>query len=261
MTGLRMPRWLCTSVLLVCVSVFGQQAPAPESQLPDATQQQPQAQPPAPPPQQPPPPDDSQQQEKKPESKIKRTLKRGSPNCIHVGGLEKCKSDSDNDEQADDSDQPPVPRQPKVPSSQPLPRSADPDESSSKDTQFSKDTRFPEDVSSAAASDVQELHPYNPHKADKNVEVGDFYFNRSNYRAAESRYAEALEYMPNHAEATYKLAESQEKLKKLAQARANYEKYLKILPRGPQAELAKKALARLDTQAKQTTSPPAQKRP
>ena len=145
-----------------------------------------------------------------------------------------------------------------MPSNEPLPRSADPNESSSKDVPNALhgpggDERGP--------SDVQELRPYNPHKADKDVEVGDFYFKRANYRAAESRYAEALEYMPHHAEATYKLAESQEKLGKPAEARANYEKYLKILPRGPFAELAKKALARLDTQAKETTSPPAQKRP
>ena len=110
-------------------------------------------------------------------------------------------------------------------------------------------------------SKTDDASTYIPPGPRKSVEVGDFYFKRNNYRAAESRYAEALEYMPHHAEATYKLAESQEKLGKPAEARANYEKYLKILPRGPFAELAKKALARLDTQAKETTSPPAQKRP
>jgi tetratricopeptide (TPR) repeat protein len=244
-------RILC-AVALLCAVAAAQQ---PDPQLPDAPQQQPQAKPPqAPPPQ--PPPDEQPAEDKKPDSKIKRTLKRGAPNCIHIGGAEKCKTTAD--EEQEESEQP-APRQPKVPNSQPLPRSSDPDESSSKDPQFSRDTRFPGDISSGPASDVMELHPYNPHKADKDVEVGDFYFKRYNYGAAESRYAEALEYMPNHAAATYKLAEAQEKLGKRAPARENYEKYLKILPSGEFAAQAKAALSRLDAQARKTTSPPAQK--
>jgi tetratricopeptide (TPR) repeat protein len=234
-------------VALFCATALAQ---APESQLPDAPQQQPSAQQP-----QPPPPDESPQPEKKPESKVKRTLKRGAPNCVHVGGLEKCKAPSnDEDEQ---SDQQSAPQQPPVPSSHPLPRSSEPGESSSKESQLP-----PMPGSTAGSGEVQELHPYNPHKADKDVEVGDFYFKRGNYRAAESRYAEALLYMSNHATAVYKLAEAQEKLAKTAEARKNYEKYLKILPQGEYAEQAKKALARLDAQAKETppTSPPAQKR-
>jgi tetratricopeptide (TPR) repeat protein len=240
-------------VALVCASAVAQQ---PDPQLPDAPQQQPQAQPP----QTPPPSDESQgesQKEKKKDSKIKRTLKRGTPDCIRIGGAEKCREPKDDEDEADDS-QKKVPQQPRVPDSQPLPRSSDPNESSSKDS--SDPLAFPEDVSSAAApADVRELRPYNPHKADKDVEVGDFYFKRYNYRAAESRYAEALEYMPHHAVATYKLAEAQEKLGKIADARANYQQYLKILPKGEFAELARKALARLDEQAKNATSPPGQK--
>lgn len=245
-------RMLC-AVALLCAGAAAQQ---PESQLPDAPQQQPQAQP------QPPPPSDEQpKQEKKPESTVKRKLKQAAPNCIHIGGAEKCKAPSaDEDETKGGETQ--GPQQPRVPESQPLPRSSDPDESSSKDPQFSKDTRFPGDAGnegSGPASDVRELHPYNPHQADRAVDIGDFYFKRYNYRAAESRYAEALEYMPNHAAATYKLAEAQDKLGKTAQARENYQNYLKILPRGEFAAQAKAALARLDAQAKKATSPPAQR--
>ena len=72
------------------------------------------------------------------------------------------------------------------------------------------------DVLRVRPGDVRELRPYDPHHADKDVEIGDFYFKRDNYKAAESRYAEALEYMPNHAAATYKLAEAQELLAELA---------------------------------------------
>jgi hypothetical protein len=37
-------------------------------------------------------------------------------------------------------------------------------------------------------SGVSEFHQWDPHKAAKSVEVGDFYFKRKNYRAAEERY-------------------------------------------------------------------------
>jgi tetratricopeptide (TPR) repeat protein len=240
-------------VVLCCAPALAQ---TPESQLPDAPQQQPQA-----PQAQPLPPssDEPQKQQKKPESKIKRTLKRGAPSCIHIGGLEKCKAPSSEDDE--EQDQQPGPQQPQIPKSQPMPRSSDPNESSSKETRVPLTPPAGEE-GSAPGADVQELHAYNPHKADKNVEVGDFYFKRGNYRAAESRFAEALLYMSHHAAATYKLAETQEKLGKTADARSNYQKYLKILPEGEYAELAKKALARLDAQAKGTspTSPPDQKR-
>ena len=41
---------------------------------------------------------------------------------------------------------------------------------------------------------MSEFHPWNPHKAAKDIEVGDYYFKRKNYRAAEDRYREALFY-------------------------------------------------------------------
>lgn len=94
-------------------------------------------------------------------------------------------------------------------------------------------------------SDVSEMHPWDPHKAAKDVEVGDFYYKRKNYRAAIDRYKEALVYKPNDAEATYRLAACQDKTGDSAEAITNYEAYLKILPHGPYAEDAHKALDRL----------------
>lgn len=98
------------------------------------------------------------------------------------------------------------------------------------------------------AGDVQEFHPWNPHKAAKDVEVGDFYFKRKNYPAAEDRYREALLYKPNDVFAMIGLGRTLEKLGEYEEARANYEGYLKILPQGPLAPEVHKALERMDKQ-------------
>jgi tetratricopeptide (TPR) repeat protein len=135
-------------------------------------------------------------------------------------------------------------------------------ESSSKDTAI--DLSPPEDdakvhpKSSTAVAEAEtglssggitELHTWDPHKAAKSIEVGDFYFRRKNYRAAEERYREALRYKENDAVATLRLAIALEKLGVLDDARSEYESYLKILPHGPEAEQAQKALVRLNAQA------------
>jgi tetratricopeptide (TPR) repeat protein len=138
-------------------------------------------------------------------------------------------------------------------------------ESSSKDTQVDlsppeNDAKVhPKSSAAVAAAEadlvggITELKSWDPHKAAKDVEVGDFYFKRKNYRAAEDRYREALRYKDNDAVATIRLAECLEKLGIMDDARAEYESYLRILPHGPQSVEAQKALDRLkaETGAKQ----------
>jgi tetratricopeptide (TPR) repeat protein len=129
-------------------------------------------------------------------------------------------------------------------------------ESSSKDTQVDLSPpaddakRHPNSSSAIADADaeatgVAEFHPWDPHKAAKDVEVGDYYFKRKNYRAAEDRYREALLYKDNDATATFRLGECLEKLGQPGAARDNYEGYLKILPHGAFAEEARKSVERL----------------
>lgn len=97
----------------------------------------------------------------------------------------------------------------------------------------------------ADTTGVEEFHPWNPLKASKDVEVGDYYFKRKNYKAALERYKEALYYKDNDAIATYRLAVCQEKLGDKAEARKNFEQYLKILPEGPLAKDARASLEKL----------------
>jgi tetratricopeptide (TPR) repeat protein len=104
------------------------------------------------------------------------------------------------------------------------------------------------EANSLDKSGVTELHAWDPHKAAKDVEVGDFYYKRGNYHAAEARYRDALLYKDNDAIATFRLAECLEKMGILDDARAQYESYLRILPHGPEAEKAEKGIARLKTE-------------
>jgi len=74
-------------------------------------------------------------------------------------------------------------------------------------------------------------------------------------RAAEDRYREALRYKDNDAVATIRLAVCLEKLGILDDARSEYESYLKILPHGPEAVEAQKAIDRLRAQTVRAKQP------
>jgi len=102
-----------------------------------------------------------------------------------------------------------------------------------------------DEAEKGSADDVREFHPFDPHRAQKDIEVGDFYFKKKNYGAALDRYREALFYKPNDALSNLRIAQALDKLARLDEAAGHYEEYLKILPNGPQAEDAKKALEKI----------------
>ena len=123
-----------------------------------------------------------------------------------------------------------------------------PDESSSKQTQIDVDPPSGDEKHPGAEdSELNEFHPWDPHKAMKCIEVGDWYYKQGNYRAAISRYQEALEWKPKDADATYKLGEVEEKARDFTAALASYQDYLKILPKGPYADRALRGIDRLKT--------------
>jgi tetratricopeptide (TPR) repeat protein len=98
---------------------------------------------------------------------------------------------------------------------------------------------------SSPAQDPSARLPEAEREAQRNRDAGEIYYRDKNYRGSESRFREALRYEPADPVATFELAESLEKLGKRDEARDVYQTYLKILPDGPSAADAKKALKRL----------------
>jgi len=112
------------------------------------------------------------------------------------------------------------------------------------------------------AGDVQEMHPWNPYRAMKDDEVGDYYFKLKNYKAALARYQDALIWKEKDAVANFRMAQCYEKLDQPDQAIPHYEEYLKILPGGPYAKEARKALQKLKrSEAKNETSAKTESKP
>jgi tetratricopeptide (TPR) repeat protein len=136
-----------------------------------------------------------------------------------------------------------------------LDRSREAGESSSRDTRI--DLSPPKDdaknhpgagtggATDADTGDVTEMHPWNPYRAINDDQVGDFYMKQENYKGAIARYQDALVYKENDAVAHFRLGQCFEKTDKPDEAIPHYQAYLKILPQGPYAKQAKKALEKL----------------
>jgi tetratricopeptide (TPR) repeat protein len=152
-------------------------------------------------------------------------------------------------------------------------RNAEAGESSSRDTRVDlsppKDDAKNHPLSGVAdtnpedePADVQEMHPWNPYRAMKDDEVGDYYFRRKSYKAALARYQDALIWKEKDAIANFRMAQCYEKLDQPDQAVPHYQEYLKILPEGPLAKEARKALEKLKApQAKNESSEKSQSKP
>src|SRR5579863_7663652 len=95
-----------------------------------------------------------------------------------------------------------------------------------------------------AASGLREAPP----APWKSVEIGNYYLRRKNYRAALSRFQEAVTTDPDYAEGYRGLGRVYEKTGNRRKALAAYQKYLDLLPSDRDAENAKqvhRAMARL----------------
>ena len=86
-------------------------------------------------------------------------------------------------------------------------------------------------------------------------EVGEYYFERKNYQAAESRFEESVNYNPADAKAMFELGQTLEKLRHPDQAAERYKDCFDLQPDGPYAARAQKAMNRLFAKQNAVSSP------
>lgn len=95
-------------------------------------------------------------------------------------------------------------------------------------------------------------YAFNPLQAEKELNIGNFYWKKKSYRAAALRYEEATKWNPGYAEAWLKLGEAHEKLKQSAEARAAYEQFLTLAVEDKRAGEVKKRVAKLPAPKKES---------
>src|SRR5271170_6164831 len=79
-------------------------------------------------------------------------------------------------------------------------------------------------------------YSFNPLEAEHDVQIGNYYFKRGNYKGALNRFREATRWNPTNAEAFLRLGDTEEKLKDKPAAQQAYAKYLELAPDGKEAE-------------------------
>lgn len=82
----------------------------------------------------------------------------------------------------------------------------------------------------------------NPLESERNIKVGNYYWNRKKFVAAAQRYERATKYNPSSPEAFFKLGEAQDKLKHKDTARACYQKVMDLAPDSKLASEARKKI-------------------
>ena len=86
---------------------------------------------------------------------------------------------------------------------------------------------------------------FNPLEAEKWVNVGNQYFKKGKYRAAENRYRGATKWNEGYGEAWLRLGEVEEKLKDIPAAKEAYTKYLEVAADAKNAAQIRKRLEKL----------------
>jgi outer membrane protein assembly factor BamD (BamD/ComL family) len=92
---------------------------------------------------------------------------------------------------------------------------------------------------------TQEEYSFNPLKSKKDVTVGEFYFKKSDYKAAAGRFREATKWNDGNAEAWLRLGDAEDKMHDAKAAREAWEKYLMLAPDAKNAAEVRKRLERL----------------
>jgi tetratricopeptide (TPR) repeat protein len=114
-------------------------------------------------------------------------------------------------------------------------------ESSTPAVQQPQDEANPPEEDESVAPEKFVLDPL---ESQRNVKIGDFYWNKGDYIGAKNRYIRATKFNPSSAEAFFKLGKAEQKLHDRDAAKAALEKAIHLAPDSKIAREAKKQLAR-----------------
>ena len=92
---------------------------------------------------------------------------------------------------------------------------------------------------------VKQEYSFNPVRSRRDVEVGNFYFKKGDWKAAAGRFKEATLWNEGNAEAWLRWGETEEKRGVASAAKGAYEKYLAIAPDAKNAAEIKRRLEKL----------------
>lgn len=94
------------------------------------------------------------------------------------------------------------------------------------------------------------VYSYDPAKASKALEVGNYYFKKGNWAAATQRFEESVKWNPKFSAGYLRLAEAREKKGELAKSIEAYRKYLELDPNSKKKKDVEKSIARLELELK-----------
>lgn len=103
-------------------------------------------------------------------------------------------------------------------------------------------------VNDVPSPDTLKAPPVHVENVQEDLNVGKFYLDRKNWRAAQSRFAAAFAADRENPDAVWGLAESERHLGMLAEAGKHYQLFLSYDPDGPHGKEARKALEEVDAQ-------------
>lgn len=106
-------------------------------------------------------------------------------------------------------------------------------------------SQSPASGQSAANSEKQQDHRWDPFNAEQDVEVGTFYMRKGDYDAAVSRFEHAITLNPKYAKPRYLLGECYEKKNEKQTAVKYYKEYLQVFPDAPDRKKVEKKIEKL----------------
>ena len=134
---------------------------------------------------------------------------------------------------------PPAAQPPATPDLGPPAPPADPSKESSSSSSSANAAAEPETPATPA---------FDPLRAQKSVDVGQFYLKNGNYAAAIDRFKEAIQFQSNMALPWELLGEAYEKDHERELAVAAYQKYLTMMPSGKESDKVRKQLTKLQAE-------------